>query len=154
MSFGALEIQLNDAKNSSKSLATVISPTRRHSSELKPEFLDGAQPGFNGLPSPVLFVGQRPRRILEVKNADAILLHIANIVIHSTIFNRRKRVRKQTVSRVIMAERPGVPLAAPCPQEPAVGAKSDLSAPSDVFRSRDRSLKLVLTMYILYPRLL
>jgi hypothetical protein len=53
-----LVIQLNDAKNSSKSLAAVISLTRREFPELKPEFLDGAQPGFNGLPSPVLFVCQ------------------------------------------------------------------------------------------------
>ena len=154
MSFKAFGIQFNDAKNSSKSLATVISLTRREFPELKPEFLDGAQPGFNGLPSPVLFVGQRPRRILEVKNADAIPLHIANIVIHSTIFNRRKRVRKQTVSRVIRAERRGVPLAAPCLLGPAVEARSDLSAQGDVFRSCDRSLELELTMYILYPRLL
>jgi hypothetical protein len=93
ISFEAFDIQLNDAKNSSKSLATVISPTRRQFPELKPEFLDGAQPGFNGLLSPVFFVRQRPRRILEVKNADAMLLHNANIVIHLTIFNRRKRVR-------------------------------------------------------------
>jgi len=53
---------------------------------MKPELLDGAQSGFDGLPPPIISVPQRPRRILEVNDTDALHFHISNIVIHSTIF--------------------------------------------------------------------